>query len=341
LSPLPADTFSFANAVNASGQVVGQSGTQDASGNFVHHAVLWNAGTTTPTPTDLGASPGITSSIAYGINDSGVAVGVSGGAVEWALAATATTTATTPITPLGLLSGATDSVARAINANGQVVGYADTKDASGNLVTRAVRWDAGTTTPTDLGASSTSSIAYGINANGVGVGAAAGSGAVEWAPGTTTPTALGRLPGSTSSGANAINASGQVVGEAGMQDASGNRVSHAVRWDAAASPPADLGTLSGITGTLSAITSTIALGINAGGQVVGSAGTPLPNGNIFGHAVLWNAGATTPTDLGDLLPPGSGWVLEGASAINDAVPVQIVGFGIINGAVHGFRLTCS
>jgi hypothetical protein len=47
----------------------------------------------------------------------------------------------------------------------------------------------------------------------------------------------------------------------------------------------------------------------------------------------------TPTDLGSLLPPNSGWALESANAINDAG--QIVGAGTINGAFHGFRLTCS
>jgi hypothetical protein len=60
---------------------------------------------------------------------------------------------------------------------------------------------------------------------------------------------------------------------------------------------------------------------------------------MFGHAVLWNAGATTPTNLGGVLLAGSGWVLGIAYAINDAG--QLVGVGSINGAHHGFRLTCS
>jgi probable HAF family extracellular repeat protein len=333
LGPLPGDTFSFAYGINASGQVVGQSGTPDASGNFVHHAVLWNAGATTPTPTDLGASSGVTTTYALGINDKGVVVGVSGGAVEWAPGATATT----PITPLGPLG----STARAINANGQVVGEVETKDTSGNPVAHAVRWDSGTTTPTEL--STSSSLAFGINASGAVVGGAEGSGAVEWAPGataTTSPTTLGLLQGGTAGIARAINASGQVVGLSNTKDANGNAVPHAVRWDAGTTTPTDLGTLAGITGTLAGITSTVALGINASGQVVGAAGTS-PDGDIFGHAVLWNTGATTPTDLGSLLPAGSGWVLESAYAINDAVPVQIAGVGTINGAEHGFRLTCS
>ena len=328
LGPLGGSGVSVAFGINASGQVVGASTTQDA-----YHAVRWDTGAITTTgaitPTDLGTSTGITTSIAYGINDRGVVVGVSGSAVEWAPAVTATT----PITSLGLPSGATDGVARAINVNGQVAGYADTKAASGNSVPHAVRWDAGMTTPTAL--STSPSFAYGINASGVVVGVAAGSGAVEWAAGATatTPiTTLGLLQGGTFGFARAINANGQVVGYVDTKDASGNTATHAVLWNGTTTAT-DLGTLSGITAT-------IALGINTSGVVVGAAGTT-PDGNIFGHAVLWNAGATTPTDLGLLLPPNSGWDLGIAYAINDAVPAQIVGVGSINGAFHGFRLTCS
>jgi probable HAF family extracellular repeat protein len=241
---------------------------------------------------------------------------------------------------LGPLPGGTFSEAFAINASGQVVGDAGTQDASGNVVTQhAVRWDAAATTPTDLGTSPgiTSSYAIDINASGAVVGWS--DGAVEWASGATTPTTLGLLPGSTFSHALAINASGQVVGEDRIKDANGNTVAHAVRWDAGTTTPTDLGTLAGITGTLAGITSTVAWGINASGQVVGAADT-LPDGSIWGHAVLWNAGMTTPTDLGSLLPAGSGWVLEIAYAINDAG--QIVGVGYINnGPDHGFRLSCS
>jgi len=42
-------------------------------------------------------------------------------------------------------------------------------------------------------------------------------------------------------------------------------------------------------------------------------------------------------DLNDLISPGSGWVLNHASAMNLAG--QIVGFGTLNGAVHAFLLT--
>jgi probable HAF family extracellular repeat protein len=43
------------------------------------------------------------------------------------------------------------------------------------------------------------------------------------------------------------------------------------------------------------------------------------------------------TDLNSLIPAGSGWVLDGATAVNDAG--QIAGYGTINGAAHAFLLT--
>src|SRR5262245_12387301 len=42
-------------------------------------------------------------------------------------------------------------------------------------------------------------------------------------------------------------------------------------------------------------------------------------------------------DLNDLIPPGSGWLLEVAAAINDAG--QITGTGTVNGCTHAFLLT--
>jgi hypothetical protein len=42
-------------------------------------------------------------------------------------------------------------------------------------------------------------------------------------------------------------------------------------------------------------------------------------------------------DLNSLIPAGSGWVLTGASAINDSG--GIVGTGVVNGQAHAFLLT--
>jgi probable HAF family extracellular repeat protein len=62
-----------------------------------------------------------------------------------------------------------------------------------------------------------------------------------------------------------------------------------------------------------------AAAINNAGQVVGRYATP--SGAV--HAALWQNGVMT--DLNDLLPPGSGWTLTEATAINDQG--QIVGYG--------------
>jgi probable HAF family extracellular repeat protein len=117
---------------------------------------------------------------------------------------------------------------------------------------------------------------------------------------TYTITDLGALPGSSSSGATGINASGQVVGWSGFAD--GNQ--HAFLWQH--------GTITDL-GTLPGDASSVASSINDAGQVVGWSGTA--SGNQ--HAFLWQHG--TMTDLGAL--PGSS--RSGALGINDSG--QVVG----------------
>jgi len=65
------------------------------------------------------------------------------------------------------------------------------------------------------------------------------------------------------------------------------------------------------------------------------------NGNCTGsgaHAFVWNARSGM-RDLNALIPAHSGWVLQGAVAIN--VFGQIVGVGTVNGKQHAFLLTPS
>ncbi len=85
-------------------------------------------------------------------------------------------------------------------------------------------------------------------------------------------------------------------------------------------------------GTLPGDLDSFAYGINDAGQVVGYSfmGEQGPE-----RAYLWSAGVMT--DLNDLIPPDSGWVLDEAYAINDAG--QIVGGGTFNGEGRAFRLT--
>jgi len=72
------------------------------------------------------------------------------------------------------------------------------------------------------------------------------------------------------------------------------------------------------------------MGVNAFGAVVGD----FESGRGR-HALL--ADGRTAYDLNDLLPAGSGWVLEAAVAINDAG--AIVGYGTHDGAPAAFLLT--
>jgi probable HAF family extracellular repeat protein len=129
---------------------------------------------------------------------------------------------------------------------------------------------------------------------------------------------LGTLGGSFSQ-ASDINDGGQVVGRSHVF---GDRTEHAFLWTNGAMQ--DLGTLGGAW--------SIALGINNGGQVVGHALTAAPAAE---HAFLWQNGAML--DLNSLLPPGTGWVLVLARAINDRG--QIVGEGLLNGEQRAFLLS--
>jgi probable HAF family extracellular repeat protein len=128
-------------------------------------------------------------------------------------------------------------------------------------------------------------------------------------------TSLGTLGGQNSD-AYAINDLGQVVGTADTRTSSG----HAFLWDSTGGMQ-DLG----FQGSPK--------GINAAGQIVGTMG------GGGGDAFLWQNGVLQ--DLNTLIPSGSGWVLQWATAINGSG--QIVAWGTINGYPHvdGFLLTPS
>src|SRR5207244_3013728 len=98
--------------------------------------------------------------------------------------------------------------------------------------------------------------------------------------------------------ATAVNATGQVVGASWL---AANGAYHGFLYNKGVRT--DLGTLGG--------NYSIAHGINAAGQAVGEASTA--SGDL--HAFLYSDGVMT--DLNDLLPAGSGWVLDAAYGISD------------------------
>jgi probable HAF family extracellular repeat protein len=193
---------SAAYAINASGQVVGDSGT--ARGGAVRHAFLWQS----RVMLDLEGEPGSrATSRAYGINATGQVVGVlEGRATLWQGGVAR---------DLGTLPGDASSTARAINAAGHVVG----ESLAGPLKSRAVLWHNGTTQ--DLGSlpGDASSQANGINAVGQVVGWSRSadqsvSRAVLWQGNVTTDlnSLLPQDSGWVVTSASGINDEGQIVG---------------------------------------------------------------------------------------------------------------------------------
>jgi probable HAF family extracellular repeat protein len=199
--------ISAAYAINASGQVVGDSGT--ARGGAVRHAFLWHS----RVMLDLEGEPGSrATSRAYGINASGQVVGVlEGRATLWQGGVAR---------ELGTLHGDVSSTARAINATGHVVGESPARP----LHSRAVLWHNGTTQ--DLGSlpGDAASQANGINAVGQVVGWSrsahqSASRAVLW-QGNVIIDLNSLLPADSGwvlTSASGINDEGQIVG-VGLHD---------------------------------------------------------------------------------------------------------------------------
>ncbi len=137
--------------------------------------------------------------------------------------------------------------------------------------------------------------------------------------------------------AAAINNLNHIVGRTGSRflgfKSSRTVYNHAYFYDYNNADFVDLGTLSGAVDSVSS-----ASDINESDQVVGSStlfevvNTRLVPG--IAHAFIWENG--TMTDLNDLIPPNTGWVLVSATAINDNG--DIVGLGIKNGVTRGYVL---
>jgi probable HAF family extracellular repeat protein len=300
LGVLGAGDNSVATAVNNAGEVVGYNMTSTG----LTHAFRWRRGVIS----DLGTEQGGSSSTAAAINDAGQVAGTAdrtGGGYGYP----ARWSATGVLTDLGGAATNALGAGTGVDPGGRVVGGQRPATSEGEPLGTLYQADG---TRVDLGANL--GLARGINA----VGQVVGSPAYVWQAGSVR-----FLPGFPSAGAaiaNAINISGQVVGSA----SAGNNLL-AVRWQNG--NPVTLGTVSGINYNQ-------ATAVNAAGDIVGTA-DPLCSPCVSARGWLWRAGSLVPLD--DLLPAGSGWVLQQANGINDRG--QIVGAGLRDGHVRAFLLT--
>jgi uncharacterized membrane protein len=222
-----AGAFGAGVANNNSDQAVGMSDNGTAI-----KAALWTITDANPQPTALEPLAGGTYSAAYGINDSGIAVGESAAnantvAVFWGAGATTATA-------LGTLGSAGFSAAYSVNNDGKIVGE-EVVDGSGN--TAPVFWSGTTAVPVNLGTlGGEFGSAYFISEGGLIVGEAevAAGGAVHaafWRPAAVAgtyqaPVALAPLAGHLSSVAFGIDGSGRIVGESEAADGT----VHGVIW---------------------------------------------------------------------------------------------------------------
>jgi probable HAF family extracellular repeat protein len=247
------------------------------------------------TATNLGTLGAASGTVAYGINNSGQVVGLSGTgqpvcgtcAFYYLQQIYGFLWSNGIMTSLGTPSGL-NSVAYGINNSGQVVGNYNIPGPYGQF-SGSFFYSGGTNVILKAGGSATA-----VNNSGQIAGSAGN--AFLYNAGVFTD--LGTLGGSGST-ATAVNDSGQV---AGYSSISGNSATHSFLWNGAAM--ADLGTLGG--------TNSQALGINQSGLVVGFSQLP---GNAASHAFLYSAGALT--DLGTL--GGINSQADGINAAGEAV----------------------
>jgi len=290
----------YAAAINASGQITGNSDTANGGPNHAFVTLANGLGIT-----DLGTLPGGNKSLGFGINASGQVTGESefynGGAISPRAFIADVNGGMRGVTQWSFSRGA------GINDNGQVAGSISNISHSG---TGAFVTGPGGVNATEIGSlHSSRDAATGINTSGQVVGYAylSASGLYEHAYITsanhTFASDLGTLGGSRSY-ATSINDSGQVAGFSEIRTGFESPM-HAFITDID-SNMTDLGTLGGQNSR--------AFDINSNGQVVGWAETDIANRR---HAFITGPDGTGMTDLNSLIKLGNGIFLADATGIND------------------------
>lgn len=291
----------YATAINATGQVTGNSYTSDFG---PHHAFVTEANGRGMT--DLGTLPGGNISLGFGINASGQVTGEAEYHISEA-------PGTHPL-PRAFIADATSGMrlvtnqdfshGRGINNAGQVAGFVSSASGTGVFIT-------GPNGENIRGLSNLGSYydtATDINTAGQVVGGARISSssynhAYITGPDQGYATDLGTLGGDTST-AHGVNDSGQIVGYSEITRTFQSPI-HAFITDIN-SNMTDLGTLGGQNSQ--------AFDINSDGQVVGWAETSIANRR---HAFLTGPDGEGMTDLNSLVTLENGVYLASANGISD------------------------
>ena len=320
-------TGSASGIVNGRGTVVSGADTSVTDPNFpnvcllcladplIVHAFAWHEGALT----DLGALPGVNSSVANWISANGLIVGISENGLIDPLLGVPEVKAVLwkdgEVIDLGTLEGGFESAASAVNSRGQVAGtflntFPDPFSPFGQAGTEAhaFLWESGVMK--DLGTlGGPETVAYFVNERGQVVGTSFTSPTANPASGLPTLDPflwengkmldLGTL-GGTSGTPNSLNNRGQVVG---LSNLAGDQTAHPFLWTKSGGIR-DIGTLGGIFGQ--------ANWISEAGEIVGLASVP---GDQAFFAFLWKEGVLTNLGAVDGDACSNAWNINSQSQI--------------------------
>ena len=295
--------------INASGQVVGQS--QDGAG--IYRVFIYENGTLT----DIGSSISASSSFAAAINDLGQVIGSAylppNNFNRFYLYDGSSVTNLNDLPGFPVTTSAGNALT-GLNNLGQMIAVRGSSSKEALLLNPN---GSGNYDQVIIGYPDKNNWAFGLNEVGQIAGMSryddpAYNAAFLYDNGALSD--IGTLGGTFSSAAD-INENGQIAG----QSSTGTQ-NHAYLYTDGSM--LDLGTIGG--------TSSTALGLDDLGRVVGYGYTA----DYKKHAFVYSDGAMQ--DLNDLIPTGTGWVLEEARGINNNG--QIFGVGKLNGQSRAFFL---